>query len=87
VRVGPEMKVNVEQERIGESNTDDGDGIGDAKQSGPSVWAEVEKIVERDDQVSGVPSAHGECEGGKYSLDAGQVAAVRDQLEQHPERE
>jgi len=79
--------MNVKQEGIGESDADDGDSVGDTQQSGPGVRTEIEKIVQGDNEIGGVPAAHGECERGEYSLDAGQFAAVRDQLEQHPERQ
>ncbi len=62
MRVGPEMQVNVEQKRVSESDTDNGDGVGKAQQRGPGVEAEIEETVERDDEVAGVPTAHRERE-------------------------
>jgi len=40
--------------------------------------------VQSDDQVAGVPATHGQREERKQLLDAGQLAAMPDQLEQHP---
>jgi hypothetical protein len=43
--------------------------------------------VKRDDEVAGVPAAHREREQREDTLDARQLAAMRNQLEQHPERQ
>ena len=78
MRVGPEMKVNVKQKGVSKSDADDGDRIGEAQQSGPGVGAEIEKVVQGDDEIGCVPPAHRERERREYSLDAGQFAAVRE---------
>ena len=79
--------MHVKQERISKGDADNGDRIGEAQQSGPGVGAEIEKVVQGDDEIGCVPPAHRERERREYSLDAGQFAAVRDQLKQHPERQ
>jgi hypothetical protein len=79
--------VSVKQERISESDADDGDGVGDAEQRGPCVRAEVEETVERDHEVTGVPTAHGQGEQCQDALDVAQIVAVSDELKQHPKRE
>ncbi len=45
MRVGPEMKVNVEKKRVSERDADNGDRICEAEQRGPGIEAEIEKSV------------------------------------------
>jgi hypothetical protein len=79
------MKVNVKQKRVSKSDTDDRDGVSDTQQRGPGVRAEIEETVKRDDEIARVPATHCEGECSQKSLDIGQLAAVSDELEQHPE--
>src|SRR6185369_11860675 len=85
--IRPEIKVNVQQKRVGESDADDGDGISDAQQRGPGIVAEIEETVQSDDEVARVPPAHREGEQCEETLDVAQLAAMRDELKQHPERQ
>ena len=57
--------MNVEQERVSESDADDGDRVGDAQQCGPGVRSEIEETVKRDHEVARVPPAHGQGEQGE----------------------
>src|SRR6185503_8263579 len=79
------MKVNVKQKRVSKSDTDDGDSVRNTQQQGPGVRTEIEEAVKRNDEVARVPATHREGECRQKSLDVGQVPAVSDELEQHPE--
>ena len=70
MRVGPEMKMNVKKKRVSERDADNSNGVCDTEQCGPGIEAEIEKAMERDHQVAGVPTAHRECEQRKEALDA-----------------
>ena len=84
VSVGPQVKVDVQQEGIRESNTDDRDGVGDSEKGGPGIKSEIEKPVESDNQITCMPTAHGQGEGGEEALDDGQFVAMGDELHHHP---
>lgn len=43
--------------------------------------------MESDYEVAGVPTTHREREQGEDALDAGELAAMRHQLKQHPQRQ
>lgn len=43
--------------------------------------------MKRDHEVTGMPAAHGQGEQSQDALDVAQIAAVGDELEQHPKRE
>lgn len=43
--------------------------------------------MQRDDEITRVPATHRERERGEYPLDAAQLAAVSNKLEQHPKRQ
>jgi len=69
VRIGPEIKVDVEQERVGKSDADHRNGVGDAQKRGPGVRTKVEQTMKRDHEIARVPTAHGQGEKGKKTLD------------------
>ena len=62
VRVGPEMKVDVEQKRIGKGDTDNGDSVSKSQQRGPGVRTQIEETVQRDNEITGMPATHCERE-------------------------
>lgn len=43
--------------------------------------------MQRYEEIAGVPSAHGQCEGKQNALQLRQLVTARDQLSAHPERQ
>ena len=72
--------MDVKQKRVSECDADDCDRVSETKERGPGIESEIKKAVESNYEVAGVPPTHCECKQGKDAFDAGQLAAVRDQL-------
>jgi hypothetical protein len=79
--IGPEMKMHMKQKRVSESDADDCNRVRNAQECGPGVWPEIEKIVQCDDEVTGVPAAHCQGEECQEALDGAQLATVSNKLE------
>src|SRR5262249_10694883 len=84
---GPQMDMNVKQQRVADRDADDRYGISSTQERTPARDVETEQAAQGDDQVPGMPPDHAEAETQEEVLDWHCAEPLPEQEIPHPYRQ